>query len=84
MNESKKVESMNNTHEDLERLMAKAEQMREAQRDYFRNRSGPSKETWLNKAKKLEQEFDQVLATLRKKGLSPDKFKTNTTQGNLL
>lgn len=80
MNESKKVESMNNTHEDLERLMAKAEQMREAQREYFQNRGGPSKQTWLNKAKKLEQELDQQLLTLRKKGHRPDQYKTNTEQ----
>lgn len=68
--------------EDLELLMARVEQMRSAQSEYFKHCRGPSSETWLKKSKALESAVDELLKNLRRKGLNPDPFKvTNEQQG---
>lgn len=74
---------MINTHGDLELLMARAEQCREAQQNYFRHRAGPSKKTWLAKSLEAEKQLDQVLLQLRRKGYDTTKFKHPTEQKDL-
>lgn len=60
-------------HDDVELLMARVEEMREAQNSYFRFKG----ETWLKKSKAKEKALDDVVKMLRRKGYNPDRFKTN-------
>lgn len=70
---------MENPLHDLELLMLKVEETRDAQNHYFANRG----ELWLAKSKVKEKELDQFLKTLRRKGYNPDQHKTSTQQEKL-
>lgn len=69
---------MNNTErEQLENLMAIAEQVRESQKAYFKGRNSVSRQhvaTLLNDAKIKEDALDNLLKYLRTQGYSPQKI----------
>lgn len=65
--------------DDIELLMQRIQEVREAQRQYFNNRN----DTNLRHCKALEQALDDLLKQLRRKGYDPDRFKTKTKQGGM-
>lgn len=63
----------------LELLLARTEEVREAQKTFFRQRNDTNK----NKAIKLERQLDEVVVTLKRKGFNGDRFKGQATSANL-
>jgi hypothetical protein len=60
----------------IERLMLKTEAVRTAQKYYFKNRNDVNKRASI----RLEQELDNYLVELRRKGYIPEKQKDNSEQ----
>jgi hypothetical protein len=68
-----------NERDDLELLMARTEQVREAQRNYFKHKT----DVWKRKAIAMEGTLDEVLKQLRRKGYDPDRFKKQQPDNKL-
>jgi hypothetical protein len=65
--------------DDLELLMARVEQMRGHQRDYFARKTQTDKKLSIE----LEKQVDELIRQLRRRGYNPERFKTNTYQKGL-
>lgn len=59
----------------LEYLLQKVIDMQAAQDEYFRNKSGPSKKTYLTTSIKHETELKQLIQRLVARGYQPGKWK---------
>jgi hypothetical protein len=70
---------MENIREHLELLLARAELVRDAQKEYFRQRN----ETNKRKAIALERQLDDVTSQLRRAGFNGDRFKNRTVTDTL-
>jgi hypothetical protein len=64
----------------LELLLARVEEMRTHQRDFFARRQTTDKQLSIKK----EKEVDDLCKVLRRRGYDPERFKTNTNQGRLM
>lgn len=62
--------------DDIEILMARVEEMRAAQRDYFARRMTADKKRSIA----LEQEVDNLCHQLRRRGYNPDRYKMKSVQ----
>lgn len=67
---------MSTDKDDIELLMARVEQMRQAQRDYFTRKMTADKKLSIA----LEGNLDELLKQYRRKGYNPDRFKTKSEQ----
>jgi len=64
---------------DIELLMQRVLEMREAQVQYFNNRNNVN----LRMSKARETVVDDLMKQFRKKGYDPNRFKNKTEQKNL-
>lgn len=69
----------NEPKEDLELLLARAEQVRDARAELHRQRNDTNK----RKTEKLERQLDDVLEQMRRKGYNGDRFKAEPTRARL-
>lgn len=70
---------MDNTKKDMELLMARMEQLREAQVDFNKNGGDIRRK----KVSGLETQMDDLLRHYRRKGYNPDEFKKKVEQNNM-
>lgn len=59
--------------DDMELLMARVDEMRQAQKDHERFKT----DTWKKKKQVKEGILDEVFYQLKRKGYDPNRFKTN-------
>lgn len=64
---------------DLELLLARVEEVRDAQKTYFKLRNDVN----LAKSKAREAALDEVIKLMRKKGYDPEKFKVTPNKNEL-
>jgi hypothetical protein len=64
---------------EVELLIARVEEMREAQKEFFENRMKSS----LGLAKDKERAVDEIIRQFRTAGYNPDKFKTKVEQSRM-
>ena len=67
---------MSQEREDIELLMARVEEMRRHQKDFFARRMPADKQLAIAK----EIHVDELCRQFRKRGYNPDRFKVNTEQ----
>jgi len=68
-----------NERYDIELLLARIEEMRGHQRDFFARRMQADKKLSIQK----EKEVDELCKLMRRKGYDPERFKTSTEQKNM-